>query len=275
MDRKVKGVLLALMGVVIWGAVQWPDGRLHVVFCDVGQGDSILMIKGSAQVLVDGGAGEEVLACLGERMPFWDRKIELVVNTHPQKDHLGGLDEVVERYRVGKMVVSSLEGEGEEVKELAEVVEKKGVAVYQARKGDRIRVGEMSFAVLWPEREEGKVLGVSSVNEQSLVLLGSLGEFDWLLTGDIGEETEKLMEKRLRPVEVLKVAHHGSKFSSSEDFLQRVKPELAVIQVGKNSFGHPTREALERLERVGAGVLRNDQQGTIEVVSDGERWWVR
>ncbi len=258
---------LLVVGLLVLAAVQWPDGRLRVVFCDVGQGDSILMSKGSMQVLVDGGPGDKVLSCLGRQMPFWDRQIEVVVNTHGEEDHMGGLGEVLERYKVGKVIVSGW-GDGDSWIEKGRQVE-----VYEAKKGDVIKAGEISFKVLWPEKEKNKVLGASSLNEQSLVLLASYGRFDWLLTGDIGVETENSLDG-LVDVEVLKVAHHGSKFSSGESFLRKVKPELAVIQVGRNSFGHPTDEVLERLKASGVKVMRNDIHGDIKVVSDGKKWWV-
>lgn len=275
MKVKIKWVLVGLGLAVIWGLGQWPDGRLHVVFCDVGQGDGILMSQGNWQVLVDGGKkGERVLSCLGENMAFWDRKIEMVVSTHGEKDHLGGLDEVLDRYEVGKLVVGSVQ-ENEGTMELVRLAEEKGVEVHEVGRGDRMRVGEVEMEVLWPEEEKGKVLGVSdSLNEQSVVLEMGWREFEVLLTGDIGEVVEEYLGEKLDRVEVLKVGHHGSKFSSSEKFLEKVRPEVAVIQVGKNSFGHPTDEVLERLEAVGARVFRNDKRGEVEVVSDGERWWV-
>lgn len=264
--KKIKWLLLAV-GLLILLADQWPDGRLKMVFCDVGQGDSILISKGEVQILVDGGRGDKVLACLSREMPFWDRQIEVVINTHPEEDHIGGLEEVLERYQVGRVIVSDL-GEGE----ARRIIEERGIEVYKAKKGDLIKVGEVSLKVLWPQKG-GKVLGASSLNEQSLVLLGSYGRFDWLLTGDIGTEVEESLDG-LRDVEVLKVAHHGSRFSSGEQFLREVKAELAVIQVGKNSFGHPTGEVIGRLENSGARVMRNDIDGDIKVVSDGEKWWV-
>mgnify|MGYP006282111945 CR=1 FL=1 len=267
MKKRLIRAGLLLVGVLVLVAVQWPDGRLKVVFCDVGQGDSVLMSKGSMQVLVDGGKGDRVLSCLGRQMPFWDRQIEVVINTHAEEDHMGGLGEVLERYRVEKVIVSGLGG-GD-----SWIAEDSGVEVYEAKKGDLIKVGEVEFEVLWPEKKEGRVLGASSLNEQSLVLLASYGRFDWLLTGDIGVETEKSLEG-LVDVEVLKVAHHGSKFSSSERFLEKVAAELAVIQVGRNSFGHPTEQVIDRLKASGAKVMRNDIDGDIKVVSDGEKWWV-
>lgn len=270
MRKVIRGLGMAVVAGLIWGAVQLPDSRLHMVFCQVGQGDSILLVKGSGQLLIDGGPGERVLACLGREVPFWDRQIELMVNTHGQRDHLQGLLAVADRYRVEKLVVG--DKDGAEVKKLVDKVKQKGGEVVEVWEGDVIKAGEIEMVVLWPEEEEDKVLGASNINEQSVVLQGSFGEFDWLLTGDVGQAVEEQL--KVTPVEVLKVAHHGSKFSTGEEFLARVRPQLGVIQVGKNSFGHPTKEVLRRLESQGVRVLRSDRQGTIEVVSDGYKWWL-
>ena len=140
-----------------------------------------------------------------------------------------------------------------------------------------IKIGRLSLKQIWPPN--GRVLGaVSDKNAEARVLKGSFGEFDWLLTADIGEKEEKAVAARLasesRQVEVLKVAHHGSKYSSGQEFLARVKPVLAVISVGKNHFGHPTKEVLDRLQQIGAKILRTDQDGEIVIVSDGKKWYV-
>jgi len=125
--------------------------------------------------------------------------------------------------------------------------------------------------VIWPPESWQEV---SDVNQVSTVLLGSYGSMDFLLTGDIEKQIEDQLRltDRLRDVEILKVAHHGSKTSSSTKFLELIKPELAVIQVGRNSFGHPSKEVIDRLRKVGARVLRTDLDGMVRVVSNGQEW---
>jgi competence protein ComEC len=263
--RKFWWVIFLVLGFVVF---QWPDDRLHVVFCDVGQGDAILIRKGEVEVLVDGGWNERaVLECLGNNLPFWDRRIELVVGTHGDRDHVGGLPGVLERYEVGKVVSGVWEGEDWE--KLIEVSDELGVKKESVRSGDEIRVGDLDFLVLWPVDEKGED------NDASVVLELMYGEFEVLLTGDISAEVEEEVVGRvLGQVEVLKVAHHGSKYSSDEKFLDKLGGKLAVIQVGKNSYGHPSKEVLDRLDTFGYTALRNDMDGEIEVISDGERWWV-
>ncbi len=266
---------LVLVLALVWAAVfQLPDKNLHLVFCDVGQGDAILISYRAHQILIDGGPNNQVLSCLGNNLPFWDRTIEMVVATHPDADHITGLIDVVKRYSVEQFVLNSVGKDSGVFREFRRVVEEEGVGVYFPEKGDQIKFGSLNLAVLWPLTQE-KVLGATmmekEVNETSVVLQLSLGEFNVLLTGDISSPTEAQLD--LSDVEVLKVAHHGSKFSTSEEFLKKVQPELAVISVGKNSFGHPTKEVLGRLEALGITFLRTDQEGEIEVVSNGRKWY--
>ena len=278
--------------VVMWVLLQWPDGNLRLVFCDVGQGDAQLIIKGSYQVLVDTGPSDDKIGvCLSDNLPFWDRSIELVVITHPQKDHMGGLDEVLGRYRVDKLVANGVIGEDiDEWREVVRLVEAGGVEVHIPEAGDRFVFDGVKMEVLWPEGEQGKemvweggeeekmVLGsVSDVNEISIVMRLEFGKFTAILTGDIGEKEELALVGKgvIGQVEVLKVAHHGSKYSSSEVFVSMVKPKLAVIQVGeKNTHGHPSSVITERFDTLGSRVIRTDRDGETVVVSDGKRWWI-
>lgn len=230
--------------LLTWVVGQAPDGKLHVIFCDVGQGDASLIVKGDFQMLIDTGPKNGgVAACLARHMPFWDQQIEVFVNSHPQADHIGALAEVEGRYRIGKKWLT-------------------GVA------GDRIRYGDLGFDILWPA-ESSRVLGASTdPNQLSVVVNLVYGEFSALFTGDLGEAEERALARDglLRQIDVLKVAHHGSKYSSSAEFLSAVRPKLAVISVGRNNYGHPTGEALERLKAVGARIWRTDKQGELEIV---------
>ena len=265
------------MGLVLGWVAYSPDNNVHVIACDVGQGDGILIQQAQTQILIDGGPDEAVLSCLSRHMPFWDREVELVVLTNGDADHVTGLIEVVKRYQVGKLVTNDLIKDTDRFRLFEEVVQERGVEKYAPKVGDQIKVGDLRFDVLWPNEA---VLGSSTMysankgNEQSVVVKLSYGEFDVLLTGDIGEETEdKLMG--LSEVEVLKVGHHGSRYSSSSEFLERVSPQVAVISAGeKNNYGHPAPDALQRLEAVGAQILRTDELGDVEIVSDGQRYWI-
>ena len=284
-----------LFGVgLIWGIVgNLPDRDLHLVVCDVGQGDAVLIHQGSMQVLVDGGPNSSVLDCLSRHLPFWDRTLEVVVLTHPQADHLNGLVDVLERYDVEQVVVNGLVNDTAGFRAFQEVVIDEGALVYLPSRGDEIRLGPIRLTVLLPEEKlglarvweepgvTGEVLGIAThqgdLNETSVVLKLTFGEFDALLVGDIGFSSEQalIVDGVLSEVEVLKVGHHGSKYASSLDFLREIRPTLAVISVGgKNSYGHPTRDTLMRLDTVGARVFRTDVEGDVEIVSNGQEYWV-
>ena len=283
--------LVVMLGLVLLVGWQRQDDKLRIVMCDVGQGDAVLVSWKSYQLLVDGGPDNSVLSCLGKNMGFWDRKIEVVVVTHPQADHMTGLIEVVERYEVGQLIAAKVVNDIPEFWRLRQVVEEKQVEVKELVKGDRLRLGAVELKVLWPEErgeellawrrgdEDRQVLGMKSyqpdMNKMSLVLLGSFGKFDFLLTGDIGEGEERELLAELEAVELLKVAHHGSRYSTSEGFIEQVRPEIGVISVGeRNRFGHPTQAVLDRLAEVGTEVMRTDKDGMVRIVSDGEKTWV-
>jgi competence protein ComEC len=293
MVRMMKWWSWIVVGVffgLVWVGVQAPSKNLQVVFCDVGQGDATLIIKGDFQMVVDGGpSGERLLSCLGRHVPFWDRKIEVVVNTHPEKDHLGGLDDLVERYEVDRLVINGVFGGGKDGERLRELSRRGVIQLEIPKEGDVLRLGGLRFDILWPEERVGSqlawsdptrtdlsgeiVLGKNTdVNEVSVVGILKYGKFKVMLTGDIGVDQEERIETE--DVDVLKVAHHGSRYSSSEEFVSKVSPEVAVISVGKNSYGHPTKEVLDKLERVGAKILRTDIDGDVKIVSNGQKYWV-
>ena len=281
------GLILAVS--FIWLFVfSFPDKNLHLVFCDVGQGDAILVSRGLTQVLIDGGPNEKVLGCLARHLPFWDKKLELVILTHPEFDHLTGLVAVVENYQIEEVIANSLISESGVFAKFREEVLGKKISVYSPKAGDRIRLSELEFDILWPKEKLGtelvwqrpesyQVLGVSAfggnLNETGIVSLLKYGDFEALLLADVGEEQEK--EIKAGPVAVLKVGHHGSKYSSSAEFLAKVQPKIAVISVGANNrYGHPTSEVLGRLRDLGVKILRTDIDGEVEIISDGKGWRV-
>lgn len=257
-----------------------PDEQLHLYFCDVGQGDAEIITKGSVQIIIDGGPSQEKLdECMSQAIPFWDRKVELIMNSHPHKDHLVGLIGVIENYEVEKVVLNEVEGGDKEFERLLDLIKEKEVGLYQPQVGDKIILDDLEFRILYPGR---RVLGATTtktdLNEISLVVELKYGDFETLFTGDIGlsEELALIGSGVIKPAEVLKVAHHGSKNGSGVEFIEKLRPKLGIIEVGaKNSFGHPNGDVLKRFELVGTKVLRTDLEGTIEVVSDGEQWWVK
>lgn len=287
------------LGVAALGATLsflWlkPTKYLRLVACDVGQGDAMLVLYGKTQVVIDGGPDDSVLDCLSRFIPFWERDVELVVLTHGDADHVTGLIEVLKRYRVEKLVSSHWVKDTANFRAFREAVVEFEVPVYAPQAGDGIRLDEktgLKVTALWPlarggdeaiwnpDVTEGVLeahLYPEPANEQSLIFQLEYGDFDALLVGDAGAPTEEALVRmgRLQDVEVLKVGHHGSRFSSTQSFLEAVTPEVAIVSVGENTYGHPTKEALDRLEAVGARIVRTDRLGDIVISSDGTRFWV-
>jgi competence protein ComEC len=273
--------LLVLAALVSITAATMPDDELRVSFLNVGEGDAILIQKGSRQVLIDGGPSPQAISLeLSRQMPFWDRTIDLVVLTHPHQDHLAGLVEVMQRYRVKQVLYPDLDYSSPSYDEGVRLIGEKGVKSTVARTGEQIDLGDgIVIEVLNPQSE--LITGSESdIDNNSVALLLKDGKVSFLLTADIMSETEQelLRERADLASTVLKVAHHGSDTSSTQEFLAVVNPQIAVISCGvDNRFGHPDDTVVTRLvEKVGEGnVYRTDTEGTINFWTDGERLWVK
>ncbi|MBI4286626.1 MAG: DNA internalization-related competence protein ComEC/Rec2 [Chloroflexi bacterium] len=270
--------LVVLAVIAVLTAANMPDGRLRVSFLDIGQGDAILVQQGSRQVLVDGGPSPQAINLqLGKVMPFWDRTIELVILTHPHSDHLAGLLEVLRRYRVQQVLYPDLVADSPEYREWRRLIEAEGASVAVAQAGQQISLGEVSLAVLNPQSR--LLQGTESdIDDNGVVLRLSKGKVSFLLTADItaAAELELLANRADVASTVLKVGHHGSETSTSQVFLNVVRPQIAVISAGKdNPYGHPHQDVLGRLQQDEVNIYRTDAQGTIKFTTDGERLWVK
>lgn len=255
-------LLLALIGGALIRWFIFEERRTEVTFLNVGQGDAILISQGMNQVLIDGGrTSKELLSHLGRNIPFWDRKIELIIATHPDADHIGGFPGLLQTYRVDRVLTTGAESETDISQRFREAIQKStGSGVLPIFKGTRINFpygGELDIEYpILPLPKE-----TADANSGSIVARFIYGETTFLLTGDLPHEEEVLPDEP--EVTVLKAAHHGSKYSTSEAFLERIKPKEAVISVGKNNYGHPAEEVLKRLGRLGAIIHRTDQEGDI------------
>ncbi len=272
--------LLAVAVLTSYTAATFPDDDLRISFLDVGEGDAVLIQKGSRQVLVDGGPSPRAITLgLGSRMPFWDRTIDVVVLTHPNQDHLAGLVAVLQRYEVAQVLYPESEYASPTYDEWLRVISEKGIKAAPAVTGQRIDLGNgVIIDVLNPSIEPLTGSG-SDMDNNSVVLRVNHHEISFLLTADIMEDAEReLVRERMGAgVTVLKVAHHGSDTSTEPGFLAVADPETVVISCGTgNRFGHPDAEVVGRLEeKVGKkNIYRTDKQGTIDFVIDGEKLWV-
>jgi competence protein ComEC len=274
---------LLVAAILVWSvALTMPDDKLHVSFLDVGQGDAILIQTPNGQdILIDGGPDPQKINLeLSKKLPFWDRTIDLVVSTQPQADHITGLVEVLQRYKVKQVLEPGVSYNSSIYQEWCNLVEEKHIKRDKAQAGQEIDLGNgTKLEVLNPPDSLWE--GTSDdVDNNGVVLRLSWGQVSFLFTADIREEAEfELISQRANlKSTVLKVSHHGSETSTTSQFLAAVDPEVAVISVGKdNPFGHPSPEVLERLiGRLSEGnVYRTDEDGTIELTTDGEKLWVR
>lgn len=267
-------LLLFLGGIFLYQQSRFGDGKLHVIFCDVGQGDSILIRSPKGMdILVDGGPDDSVLSCLSNNMPFWDRTIELMILSHPHEDHYGGLISVLKRYSVLSFYTEKAESETQGYKKLKQVLTDNKIISKTVWAGDRFNLKDgVVLKTLWPEY--GSFTGSNKdldKNGFSLVSLLTYNKFSVLLTGDAGVVVWDKIGDKLVPVDVLKVPHHGSKTGMDREFLNLIRPKLAVISVGKNNrYGHPAKQALDLLKEFSIKILRTDMDGEVELVSDGK-----
>lgn len=261
--------LSLVLSLLIISVFVLPDKNLHLIACDVGQGDATLIIYGSTQILVDGGPNNKVLNCLGKYIPFWDRKIEAVILTHPDSDHYAGLIEVIKRYKVDNYLYNGLESGNQSYQVLKKGVGGGGIREMVAKKGTSVRVGKMYLDIVSPEEAKKE----AESNDNSLVILLNYGSFEAILTGDAPKEILNNISVS-QPLDYIKLSHHGSKTGTDAFTLDNFMPKLAVISVGKNNYGHPDEGVINLLKERNIKTLRTDEVGDINVVSDSKKYWL-
>ena len=276
-------LVLAVAGMFLWVQVfSGPDGKLHVYFFDVGQGDSTLIVTPNGrQVLVDGGPdAESATRALVGPLSRWDRSLDLVALTHPDTDHGRGLLEVLDRYEVAGVLVGVEAPESPLYPQWQATLDRQGLTAIPVSSGYRIILEEdVTLEVLNPPPTSFQG-SPSDRNNNGVVFRLVYGEVSFMLAADIESLVENYLVRQGRPLEsvVLKVPHHGSNTSTTAEFLRRVNPSQAVISSGEdNPFGHPRPQVLARLEDTlgQGGVYQTAQQGDVEFISDGRRLWVR
>lgn len=259
----VMGLLVVMGGLLMWH-LSLLERQTSVTFLNIGQGDAILISQGNVQILIDGGrTGKELLARLGRHVPFWDRTIEFVIATHPDADHIGGLPALLNTYRVKHVLTSGAQSETETSRQFHEATTRAiGGEATTVFRGTTLTLPEGgTLTIEYPLSPLPKDSSNASTNEGSIVARFVYGETSFLLTGDLPHEETVLPDEA--PVTVLKAAHHGSKYSTSEAWLKGIRPREAVISVGKNNYGHPAPEVLDRLRLMGVAIHRTDQEGDI------------
>lgn len=272
----VLALLLVGNGFIFYTILQPNTQTLRVSFLDVGQGDSIL-VQGPAgvTVLVDGGPDRSVVREVPKQLGPLNRTIDLMVETHPDKDHIAGLADVLELYEVQHFISPGLNNDTNVYARLVASIEKEvGIVPYTARRGQRIHLGGGAYAdVLYPDHD---VSHLRATNDASIVLHVVYGSTSFMLSGDMPSTIEDTLVQNVPSgslrSDVLKAGHHGSKYSTDEMWLEAVAPATVVISAGKgNTYGHPSVEALSRIQKFGARTLSTIDSGTITFVSDGKR----
>ena len=268
----ILGIFLCA-NIFIWFAVFRADrhGELTVAFLDVGQGDSIYIeAPNGNQLLIDGGSGQQVLRALGKVMPFYDRSLDVVLATHPDQDHVGGLPSVMERFKVDDVVTTENSSATSAYKAFEDIIKTKNIHRILARTGEKIILDQgVTFEILFPDQNTRGW----DTNTGSIVARLTYGDESFLFTGDSPIPIEKYLVSKdgagLHST-VLKLGHHGSKNSSSQEFLSAVNPSYAIVSAGlNNKYGHPSKEVISRLDELNIPHLSTIDRGTIVFETDG------
>ncbi len=265
-------ILASLFGVIYTGRVRTTD--LSISFLDVGQGDAILIqAPDGLQVLIDGGPKNAVIPKLKEVMPRGDTTIDMIVITNPDSDHLSGFSSVLDEYTIGAVLLAGTRSTTEVYKGLMKKIQAKGIRELGAYKDTTLVLGSGIFlSVLFPDQ----VVRGWERNDGSVVMRLTYKETSVMLMGDASAETEKLIlattDQATLVSDILKLGHHGSRTSTSEEWLDSVSSSIAIVSAGEdNTYGHPHPEIIERLAERGIEV-KETKDGTITYYSDGVEW---
>lgn len=277
MEKKLKIIILFLIAIdlILFGIYKesQKEKYLEVSFLNVGQGDSIFIeAPNGVQMLIDSGPNNSVLREVGSLMNFGDRKIDIILGTHPDKDHIGGFPTILDRYEIKNTINTDVLSESSIYKTYKEKILEESSKNYIGKRGGVIILDKekgIYFQILSPDESFIE----KDSNERSIVGRLAYGDTSFLLTGDAGITIENklvLLDGELLKSDILKLGHHGSKTSSSSTFLKQVNPELAIVSAGENnSYGHPHEVVIDRLEDLDINYLET-KEGTLTFASNGE-----
>lgn len=244
--------------------------NFSVSFIDVGQADSVLIRNGNYNMLIDAGNNED-----GEKLVNYFKSLGIeeftyVFATHPHEDHIGGMDDIINNFKIDNYYMSNKLSTTKTFMDVLDALDRRNLKYTVPNKGDTLKLGDANIKVIYPGDDK------SNINDSSIVLKITYGKNSFLLTGDATSNVERKIYNEDIKSDVLKVAHHGSSYSSTDVFLDRVKPYYAVISVGKNNiYNHPSNKTLEKLNKRNIKVYRTDLDGTIVFISDGDNLSVK
>jgi len=280
-NRKVFLSVLFLVNIYVW-APQFNgagEGLLQIKFYSVGQGDSFFIKTPLGKnILIDGGPKSTVIGELSSDLGISNRVLDLVILTHPHADHLNGLFEVFRRFKVRQLVMDIGLSCNDLCSKFTSLIYQLGVPSWDVYAGQKIQIEkDLEIQILWPKDREGLLSAtfLGDPNKGSIVFLLKYKKLALLFTGDIDIDSQnELVGDVLPDIDILKVPHQGANSGHNLDFIKELKPELAIISVGKNSYGHPSVEVINGYSNLGIPLLRTDKHGTIRIKSDGFKWWV-
>jgi len=272
-------LFLLLTNVFTWWII--IDFRMEketVAFLNVGQGDAELIRNAAGNILIDAGPNNKILFELGKILPFYDRTIDLFILSHPNKDHFNGLFEILDKYKIKAVMLNNFTYPSSSFQKLLEELKKRHILIIKGFEGVSISwpacaggQTQDKLLVIYPPEN---LLFSNDPNNSCLVLNLALANNQFLFTGDISSTQEKKLSSFLASLKdqfkVLKVAHHGSNYSSSDLFLKTFKPKIAIIEVGENSYNQPHPDVLKRLNDIGAQIFRTDINDTIQFIYDNK-----
>jgi competence protein ComEC len=257
-----------------------PNDIMKLYFLDIGQGDAIFVVAPNGkQILIDGGKDSGVLRELGRVMGFFDRTIDIMLATHPDQDHIGGLPLVMERYKIGNFIDSVADSDSASYQALENLAKEKNIPTYYGMRGMTIvldRAHGVYLHVLYPIPDDFKI---TETNDMSIVAKLVYGDTSVMLTGDAPKRIESMLastDGAYLQSSILKAGHHGSRTSTSRSFAEATDPRYAVISAGlNNTYGHPHKEVMNILADLHIETLETSKAGTIEFDSNGVDMWLK
>ncbi|MCA9389957.1 MBL fold metallo-hydrolase [candidate division WWE3 bacterium] len=264
---------MVISSIVPWWMIgtQRDAKNLEVFFLDVGQGDAALIVTpDNHRILIDTGKEDTANIELSKLIPYGENIIDAVFISHPQSDHAGDLKNILQYYRVDSIFITAPDDISTYNLGL-----QNDERYHQLWQSQWVEIDDLRVYVLWPNPKV-KELESLDLNYESQILLVEYGDFRILFTGDAEVGDDALVEYGLNwpNIDVLKTPHHGSNNAITEEFISETTPDVAIISVGKNSYGHPAGDVLDILHSSGIPILRTDERGTIHIISDGHNWWL-